>query len=66
MPERLSAAEAAATVRRMWTLFEPVPIVSHFAAEPRATFEQEGAVAARERHAAATEVLTTHAGPEPS
>jgi len=42
MPERFSAAEAAATARLMWTLFEPVHVVSYFAPEPRAAFEQAG------------------------
>jgi hypothetical protein len=42
MPERLGAAEAAATARLMWTLFEPVHVLSYFAAEPMAAFEQAG------------------------
>jgi len=42
MPERLGAAEAAATARLMWTLFEPVHVISYFAAEPRAAFKQAG------------------------
>ena len=42
MPERLDAADAAATARLMWTLFEPVHVVTYFAAEPRAAFEQSG------------------------
>jgi hypothetical protein len=42
MPERLSAAEAAATARLMWTLFEPVHVVTYFAAEARTAFEQAG------------------------
>lgn len=42
MPERLGAAEAAATARLMWTLFEPVHVVSYFAPEPRVAFEQAG------------------------
>src|SRR5262245_11161898 len=42
MPERLRAAEAAATARLMWNLFEPVHVVSYFAAEPRAAFEEAG------------------------
>ncbi len=42
MPERLGAAAAAATARLLWTLFEPVHVVSYFAPEPRAAFEQAG------------------------
>ncbi|HXZ63903.1 MAG TPA: hypothetical protein VEH05_04165 [Streptosporangiaceae bacterium] len=50
MPERAAAesasanppAAAAATARRMWTLFEPIHIVSYFAAEPRQAFERAG------------------------
>jgi hypothetical protein len=42
MPERLGAADAAATARLMWSLFEPVHTVSYFAPEPRAAFEQAG------------------------
>jgi hypothetical protein len=42
MPERLGAAEAAATARLMWTLFEPAHMLSYFAAEPKAAFEQAG------------------------
>jgi hypothetical protein len=34
--------EAAATARQMWSLFEPVHVVSYFAAEPRAEFERAG------------------------
>jgi hypothetical protein len=66
MPERLSAADAAATARRMWTLFEPVHAVSYCAAEPIATFEQAGAVAALKGLPPAAEVLATHAGTEHS
>jgi len=42
MPERLGAAEAAATARLMWTLFEPAHMLSYFAPEPKAAFEQAG------------------------
>jgi hypothetical protein len=42
MPERLGVAEGAATARLMWTLFEPVHVVSYFAAEARTAFEQAG------------------------
>ncbi len=34
--------QAAATARRMWTLFEPVHVVTYFAAESLAAFEQAG------------------------
>jgi hypothetical protein len=34
--------EPAPTARQMWTLFEPVHIISYFAAEPRAEFEKAG------------------------
>jgi hypothetical protein len=34
--------DAAATARRMWTLVEPVHVVSYFASEPRQAFEQAG------------------------
>jgi hypothetical protein len=34
--------DAAGTARRMWTLFEPVHVVSYFSAEPRSAFEQAG------------------------
>ncbi len=33
---------AAATARQMWTLFEPVHVVSYFTPEARAAFEQAG------------------------
>ena len=33
---------AAATARRMWTLFEPVHVVSYFAPAAREAFEQAG------------------------
>jgi hypothetical protein len=36
------AASAAATARSMWTLFEPVHVVSYFTAEARQAFEQAG------------------------
>ncbi len=80
MPERLGAAEAAATARLLWNLFEPVHVVSYFAAEPRAAFGQADAVAALRRLLAAAAALPfrsgrpagadgqliTHPGPEPS
>jgi hypothetical protein len=34
--------QAAATARQMWTLFEPVHVVSYFTPEARAAFEQAG------------------------
>jgi hypothetical protein len=34
--------DAAATARRMWTLFEPVHTISYFAAPAKAAFEQAG------------------------
>jgi hypothetical protein len=34
--------DATAAARTMWTLFEPVHVVSYFAPEPRAAFEQAG------------------------
>jgi hypothetical protein len=34
--------EAAVTARRMWTLFEPVHVVSYFAPEAREAFERAG------------------------
>ncbi len=34
--------DAASTARRMWALFEPVHVVTYFAAEARAAFEQAG------------------------
>ncbi len=34
--------EAAGTARRMWTLFEPVHVVTYFAAEALSAFEQAG------------------------
>jgi hypothetical protein len=34
--------DATATARRMWTLFEPVHVVSYFAPEARQAFEQAG------------------------
>jgi hypothetical protein len=34
--------DPAPTARQMWTLFEPVHIISYFAAEPRAEFERTG------------------------
>jgi hypothetical protein len=34
--------DAPATARRMWTLFEPVHVVTYFSAEARETFEQAG------------------------
>jgi hypothetical protein len=37
MPERLSATEAAATARLMWTLFEPVHVVTYLAAAAAAS-----------------------------
>jgi hypothetical protein len=54
MPERAAAesatagppgsnpAGAAASARLMWSLFEPVHMVSYFTAEPRQAFEQAG------------------------
>ncbi|MBO0826122.1 MAG: hypothetical protein J2P27_20055 [Actinobacteria bacterium] len=42
MPEGQNAADAAATARRLWSLFEPVHVLSYFAAEPREAFEQAG------------------------
>ncbi len=38
----VAAVEARVTARRMWTLFEPVHIISYFTAEPRRAFEQVG------------------------
>jgi hypothetical protein len=38
----LANASAPVTARRMWTLFEPVHIISYFTAEPRQAFEQVG------------------------
>ena len=35
-------SDGAATARRMWTLFEPVHVISYFAQPPRAAFEQAG------------------------
>jgi hypothetical protein len=37
-----SMSDGATTARRMWTLFEPVHVVSYFTAEARAAFEQAG------------------------
>ncbi len=34
--------DPAATARRMWTLFEPVHVVSYFAAPAKGAFEQAG------------------------
>ena len=34
--------DAPATARRMWTLFEPVHVVTYFSAEARGAFEQAG------------------------
>ncbi len=34
--------DAAQTARRMWTLFEPVHVISYFAAEAKDAFEQAG------------------------
>src|SRR5208282_5160219 len=34
--------DAAGAARRMWTLFEPVHVVTYFTAEARAGFEQAG------------------------
>jgi hypothetical protein len=34
--------ETAATARRMWTLFEPVHVISYFTADSRDAFEQAG------------------------
>ncbi len=34
--------DAALAARRMWTLFEPVHVISYFAAEPKDAFEQAG------------------------
>ena len=46
MPQPVAAvsrsAGAAATARSMWTLFEPVHVVSYFTAEARRAFEQAG------------------------
>jgi len=69
MPERLSAAEAAATARRMWTLFEPAHVVSYFAAEPSAPVARACAEALpfpSGTSADADGQLTSHADPEPS
>ena len=35
-------ADAAATARSMWTLFEPVHAVTYFAPQARSAFEQAG------------------------
>lgn len=35
-------ADARSTARRMWTLFEPVHVVTYFAPEARSAFEQAG------------------------
>lgn len=37
-----SADQAARVARRMWTLFEPVHVVTYFTAEARSTFEDAG------------------------
>ncbi len=37
-----SMSDGAATARRMWTLFEPVHVVSYFTPEARAAFERAG------------------------
>jgi len=34
--------DAARTARRMWTLFEPVHVISYFTPEARDAFEQAG------------------------
>jgi hypothetical protein len=38
----LTEASARLTARRMWTLFEPIHIVSYFTGEPRQAFEDVG------------------------
>ncbi len=38
----LAPAEARLRARQLWTLFEPVHIISYFTAEPRQAFEQAG------------------------
>jgi hypothetical protein len=35
-------ADAAATARSMWTLFEPIHAVTYFAPEARSAYEQAG------------------------
>ena len=38
----MAAMETAAAARRMWTLFEPVHVVTYFAPEARQGFEEAG------------------------
>lgn len=38
----LTAAEARLRARQLWTLFEPIHLISYFTAEPRQAFEQVG------------------------
>jgi hypothetical protein len=38
----LAAAEARLRARQLWTLFEPIHIISYFTPEPRQAFEQVG------------------------